>query len=355
VPTPNEPLRVVVWTTGNVVRQAVRAIARRPDLELVGAFARSAAKHGVDVGELCGLDEPLGATATTDVAALLALDPDCVLYSPLHLDVDELAGLLRRGVDVVTTTEMMTATNQGAGARERLQQAALDGDATLFGTGMNPGYAQLLAAVAAGISAGVQRVTVTESVDVSEFVGDANFEAMGWGRPRDDAGHAEAVEAGTAVFAEAVEVLGLLLGVHLDQLRCDVAFAHATEDVQLTSMLIPRDHVAAMDVHWTGVLGGHDVASVQQRWLASTHLDQPWTVEHGYRIEVTGDPNLRLKLDIWPTDEDLANLTRDTMHSIGMRITAVPAVNAIPAVCAARPGIQTYADLPVITSPLQLG
>jgi 2,4-diaminopentanoate dehydrogenase len=32
-----------------------------------------------------------------------------------------------------------------------------------------------------------------------------------------------------------------------------------------------------------------------------------------------------------------------------MIITALPAVNAIPAVCAASPGIRTYADLPLIT------
>jgi hypothetical protein len=67
---------------------------------------------------------------------------------------------------------------------------------------------------------------------------------------------------------------------------------------------------------------------------------------------VVGDPNLRLKLDIWPTDQDLADLTKATMHSIGMRITAVPVVNAIPAVCAASPGIATYATLPTIASPL---
>jgi hypothetical protein len=33
-------------------------------------------------------------------------------------------------------------------------------------------------------------------------------------------------------------------------------------------------------------------------------------------------------------------------------ITAMPVVNAIPAVVAARPGIITYADLPTITARL---
>lgn len=116
-------------------------------------------------------------------------------------------------------------------------------------------------------------------------------------------------------------------------------FAHATQDLELTDMEIRHGHVAAMDVNWNGVKGGRDVVSVRQRWLASSRVEPGWTVEHGYLVEVEGDPNLRLRLDIWPTEDDLANLTRATMHSIGMRITTVPVVNAIPAVCAAAPGL----------------
>jgi hypothetical protein len=344
---------VAVWTTGNVIRQAVRAILLRPDLELVGAFARSREKHGIDVGELCRMDGRLGLSATAEVDELLALDLDCIVYSPLHLDVAELARILLAGVNVVTTAEFVTGSNLAPQARDRLQQAAVEGGATLFGSGMNPGFAQLLAGVATGISMGVRQVTVSESVDVAEFVGDANFEAMGWGRPAGDPGHADDVRAGTAVFAEAVEVLGRILGVdRFDAIRCDVAFAHSTADLELTDMAIPAGHVAGMDVHWNGELDGHDAVRIRQRWLASPHVDPAWTVEHGYRIEVTGDPNLNLKLDIWPTDADLADLTKATMHSIGMRITAVPVVNAIHAVCVAPPGLATYADLPVIASHL---
>lgn len=346
------PLRVAQWTTGNVARQAVRAVLARDDLELVGAFARSPEKDGVDVGVLCGLDRTIGVVATSDADVLLALEPDCVVYTPLHLDALEVGRLLRAGVDVVTTAELVTGTNLGATTRAELTAAAVEGDATLFGSGMNPGYAQLLAAITAGISSGVGRVTVSESVDVAEFVADANFDAMGWGRPSGDPGHAEDVREGTVVFAEAVEVLAELLGIALDDTRCDVEFAHAIEDLELSSMAIAAGHVAAMDVNWVGVLDGHDVVRVQQRWVASSRIEPPWTVEHGYRVEVEGDPNLRLKLDIWPTDADLADLTVSTMHDIGMRITAVPVVNAIPAVCAAPAGLLTYADLPPITSPI---
>ena len=73
--TPRDPYRVVQWTTGNVGKSSVAAIAKNPTLELVGCYAWSPEKAGTDVGELCGI-EPLGVAATNDVDALLALKPD---------------------------------------------------------------------------------------------------------------------------------------------------------------------------------------------------------------------------------------------------------------------------------------
>ena len=64
--------RVVQWTTGNVGKSSVRAIACNPTLVLVGCYAWSPEKVGRDVGELCGM-KPLDVKATNDVEALLAL------------------------------------------------------------------------------------------------------------------------------------------------------------------------------------------------------------------------------------------------------------------------------------------
>ena len=83
------PLRVVQWTTGNVGRRALRAIAAHPGLELVGLYAWSGDKVGRDAGELAGI-EKLGVAATNDVDALIELRPDCVSYTPMWPNVDEL-------------------------------------------------------------------------------------------------------------------------------------------------------------------------------------------------------------------------------------------------------------------------
>lgn len=346
------PLRVVQWTTGNVGREAVAAVVGRPDLELVGVYAHDPAKAGRDAADLCGLPEPTGIAATHDADALLALEPDCVVYNALHLDVDEVARILRAGVNVVTTSELMNGRAAGPDATAALDEAARAGGASLFGAGVNPGFAQLLAAVSAGISRDVRCVSITESVDVQWFAADPNFAAVGWGRPAGDEGHAAEVQAATAVFADALDVLAGLLGAQLDERRCTVEFAHATEDLDIPGMVIAAGHVAGIDVRWDGLIGGDVRVSTRQRWVIGDRIDPPWTVELGYVIAVEGDPNVQVKLDLWPAG-DLAALDMDDFRALGSRITAVPVVDAIPAVCAAPPGIRTYADLPVITATLR--
>ena len=77
---PVKPLRTVVWSTGGVGTIAIDAIRRRPDLELVGVWVHSPEKDGRDVGELAG-GGAIGLAATNDAAALIALEPDCVVYA----------------------------------------------------------------------------------------------------------------------------------------------------------------------------------------------------------------------------------------------------------------------------------
>lgn len=344
-------LRVVQWTTGNVGRQAVGATLLHPGLELVGVYAHDPAKAGKDVAELCGLGEPTGVLATGDAAALFALQPDCVLYNALHFDADEVARILRAGINVVTTSEFLTGSGVGADATATVAAAAIEGGVTILGTGVNPGFAQLFAGLSAGISRDVRSITITESADVTLFANDPNFEAVGWGRPGGDPGHAEDVEAATVVFGDGLDVLAGLVGLTLDERRCTVRFAHATEDLDIPGMVIPAGHVAGMDVDWDGIVDGAARLGIHQRWAIGDKIEPALPVEFGYVVEVAGDPNLRIKLDLWP-DGDLAAMDVDDFRSIGMRITATPAVNAIPAVVAAAPGIRTYADLPVITSPM---
>src|SRR4051812_29424104 len=194
-------IRVVQWTTGNVGKESVKAIVTNPTLELVGCFAWSPAKVGVDVGELVGI-EPVGVAATDDVEALLALEPDCVVYNPMFPSVDELVRILEAGVTVVATAAFITGTNLGAD-RDRLVDACTRGGTSLFGTGVSPGFAELVAVTIAGICSRVDKVVVSETADTTFYDSPDTERPAGVGHPLHDPRLPGMARARTALFREA--------------------------------------------------------------------------------------------------------------------------------------------------------
>lgn len=97
-----QKIRVAQWNTGNVGKLAMQGILDDPRYELVGVYAHSPEKAGVDAGPLCGRPDT-GVKATNDIDAILAAKPDVVVYTPFTGDVDELVKLLENGVNVLST------------------------------------------------------------------------------------------------------------------------------------------------------------------------------------------------------------------------------------------------------------
>jgi hypothetical protein len=337
-------LRVVQWTTGNVGKRSVRAVAAAPDLELVGCYAWSPDKVGTDVGELCGI-EPLGVTATDDVDALLALRPDCVVYNPMWPEVDELVRILEAGVNVVSTAAFIDGSALGAG-RDRIADACARGGSTVFGTGISPGWVELVAIASAGICERIDKVSVHEGSDTTLYDSPATELPCGFGRPIDDPELPGMAAAGTAVFGEAVAMLADALGIELDEIRCEAEYARTTEDVVMDSWTIAAGCVAGVAASWQGRVGDRTVVELTVRWKKGQTLEPEWQIEEGHVIQIDGLPTVRTTLEYLPPPDFEATTFADFMV-LGMIMTALPAVNAIPLVVAAQPGIKTYVDLGV--------
>jgi hypothetical protein len=347
-------LRVIQWTTGNVGKEAVKGVLAHPELHLVGCFAHSPEKLGRDVGELCGI-APLGFAAGDDVDALLALDADCVVYTPLFPDVDELCRILEAGVNVVTSAGFVTGWGIGDEARRRLEAAALRGGASIFGSGMTPGFNNLIGLISAGCSRRIEKVTVLESARADVMPSPETYDAIGMGWEADAAGLAQAAENGSRVFGDGVCLMADALGVELTEIRCAPAFTYATRDLDLGWFAIGKGCVAGVEVTWQGYRGERCVVELIGRWLMSEHSEPTWEILHGWRCQVDGYPGVKASVSIDPSPAALREIAVDPTQAfiaIGMSVTAMPVVNAIPAVCAAAPGIRTYADLPLITGRL---
>lgn len=340
------PYRVVQWTTGNVGKSSVAAIARNPTLELIGCYAWSPDKAGKDVGELVGI-APLGVTATNDVQALLALKPDVVVYNPMWIDVDELVEILSAGVNVVATASFITGHNQGKG-RDRIAEACHKGGSTMFGSGISPGYVNQLAIVAAGICDRVDKVTVNEAADTTFYDSPETEKPVGFGQPIDHPDLQAMTAHGTGVFGEAVRMIGDALGIEFDEVRCDAEYAQTTEDLDLGSWTIPAGGVAGVFVSWKGIVGGKTRVELTLRWRKGQTLQPDWQIDQdGWVIEVAGRPTVTMKVGFLPPP-DFEATTLEEFMVLGHIMTATPPINAIPAVVNAAPGIVTYNDLPLI-------
>ena len=328
--------RVVQWTTGNVGTSSVRAIVANPGLELVGCFAFSPDKVGRDVGELCGLD-PVGVVATDDVDALLALEPDCVVYNPMWSDVDELVRILSAGVNVVSTAAFITGHNLGAD-RDRIVEACQKGGSTILGSGISPGFIELLAIVSSTICDRVDKITISEVADSTFYDSPLTEIPAGFGSPIDDPDLQAKTAHGTAVFGEAVRLVADALGVELDDITCEGEYAQTTEDLDLGSWTIQAGCVAGVAASWKGWVGGKDVVQLDVRWRKGQTLEPDWKVDHdGWKIQIDGMPTVTLDVGLLPPPDFQAETIEEFMV-IGHVITAMPPINAIPAVVAAEPG-----------------
>ncbi|MGE2724179.1 dihydrodipicolinate reductase [Mycolicibacterium pulveris] len=344
---PNTAYRVVQWTTGNVGKSSVKAIAKNPNYELVGLYAWSDDKVGRDAGELAGT-EPLGVKATDDVDALLALKPDVVVYNPMWINVDELVRILSAGVNVVSSASFITGHNLGA-ERDRLEEACKKGGATLFGSGVSPGFAELLTIVAATACDRVDKITIAESADTTLYDSPDTERPVGFGTAIDDPNLEPMAATGTAVFAEAVRLVADSIGVELDEITCVAEYAQTTEDLVMASWTIPAGHVAGVYVRWLGIAGGDTVVEISVRWKKGQTLEPDWQLDgDGWKITIDGRPTVNLAVGFLPPQDMIESATSiEDFFELGHIMTAMPPIHAIPAVIAAPPGIATYNDLPL--------
>jgi hypothetical protein len=340
-------IRVIQWATGGVGRAAIEGVLSHPDLELVGCWVHSAGKHGQDAGVIAGTG-PVGVTATTSAEEILALDADCVVYSPLVPDDDELAALLRSGKSVVTPVGWIYPD---PARTVPLEEACRAGGSTLHGTGIHPGgITERFPLMVSGVSARVTHVRAEEFSDIRTYgAPDVIRHVMAFGGTPEEALASPMAALLGGGFRASVRMvvaeMGFAADPHVETIQ-EVAVATAPIDSPIGT--IERGLVAARRFHWRALVGGVPVVTATVNWLmGEEHLDPDWSFGpegERFEVEVTGDPSVKLTIKGLQPETVEAGLVRNP----GIVATANHCVNAIPYVVAAEPGIKTYLDLPLI-------
>jgi len=346
-------LRVVQFSTGNVGRHALRQLMERRELELVGVHASGADKIGRDAAELCGLDEPSGIVATDDLDALVALGADCVVYMTQaetrpQQAIDELTAFLSAGTNVVATSLVWLVYPPHADAwlTEPLEAACRAGGTTMYVNGVDPGFSgDVLPLAALGLTGRADTVLVQEICDYGSY-DDAAFTGVsfGFGTTPDTVPMLFLPGVLASIWGGPVRLLADELGVELEEMRERYEPWVATEPIDCTMMHVAPGEVAAVRFAVEGMVGGRPriVMEHVNRLTAAAAPDWPVAPEGRpgvHRVVVTGSPGVEINahLGLDGTDHNVA----------GVVATAAAAVNAIPSVCVAPPGLVSRRDLPI--------
>ncbi len=342
-------LKVVQWATGGVGVAAIRGVLDHPDLELAGCWVHSEAKNGKDVGELIGTG-PIGVTATNSIDAILALPADAVIYAPLMAEADEVAALLRSGKNIVTPVGWLYPSDKQATA---MRAAALEGNATLHGTGIAPGgISEKFPLLLSAMSTGVTFVRAEEFSDLRSYhAPDVLRYVMGFGDTPEKAMTGPMQKMLDGGFIQAVKMVVDAVGFNADpRIRASQEVAVATAAIDSPMGSIEPGQVAARRFHWEALIDDQPVVRVTVNWLmGEENLDPAWAfgpAGQRYEIEVKGNPDFTVTIKGFQGE-----ITEDgSAVETGIIATAAHCVNSVAAVCAAPPGIATYLDLPLISA-----
>ena len=282
------PHRVVVWSTGGVGSNAVKALTRRPDLDLVGVWVHNAEKVGRDVGELVGLD-PLGVLATDDADALVALAPDCVIYAASGPErgagaAPDYERLLAAGINVVTTTstELVFPPSADEALRVRLQDAATSGGASLYASGIFPGFASdELAVLLTTMSRNIHTLRLIEiSLNDHYPVADVMMDGLGFARDLDFEPFIAVPGIISTLWRGPIELIASGLGVELDEIRGRLERRLTERDLEVAFGTVPAGTVGAVRTIAAGMVDGRMTwSTTSSEWPAmSPATGQPRTM-----------------------------------------------------------------------------
>lgn len=347
-------IRVAQLGTGNVGVHSLKALISNPEFELTGVWVSSDAKAGKDAAELAGLDESTGVLATTDLDAVLATEPQCAVYNAMADNrlpeaLEDYRRVLAAGVNIVGSGPVFLQYPWQVLPEELikpLEDAAREGNSSLFVGGIDPGFANdLLPMALAGTCQSVEQVRCMEIVDYATYDSAVvMFDVMGFGKPLEETPILLQPGVLSLAWGSVVRQLAAGLGISLDEVTEKYERVPAPEAFDIASGHVPEGSAAALRFEVLGMVDGRPAVVLEHITRLREDLcpewPQPAQPGGSYRVEITGEPSYAM-------DICLSSRRGDHNHA-GLVATAMRVVNAIPAVVAAPPGIQTTLDLPLI-------
>ncbi len=329
--------KIIQWYTGDIACHQVRVITRCPFMQIVGAVVHHEEKVGKDVGEIAGIDA-IGVITTKDLDEALAIDADVVLYNPPLERYDEIIQILASGKNVISIMSGWNPTKKDCWPD--IQQACKVGKSSLYGTGLNPGLSYELALMASSCCTQVDSVYI-KTCEQQSSLSEVFLTAFGFGKTELELeGNADFTYS---IFKNLLDITDLIaekLNLPHDGRKFETQFEPCRKEYN-DKILIKKGTMGGLLVKASSSNQGDPIVTIELRFLlddeyVSSEFLSGRPKQGWIEVDVRGTPGSRITHEVY-MEEDV----------IGTWSTGTRAINAIPFVCEAEPGLLSPLDLPL--------
>lgn len=328
-----EEAKTVLYGVGAVGSLIAKCLLEREGVKLVGAIDIAKEKAGKDLGDVLGLGKSLGLAVSNDVDAVLSeTRPHVVVHatsSQFKKVFPQLTDIVEHGINVVSTCEELSYPYRAEPhLAKQLDALAKETQATVLGTGINPGF--LMDTLVIALTAVCQKI---DKIRASRVMNAATrrvpFQRK-IGAGLSIGAFRQAIERGLITghvgLEQSMAMIGAALAWNLENIGVDqVEPVVAEKAVRSEAVEVKAGHVAGLRQVGRGYRGGREVIMLDfQAYIGAK--------EEYDSIQIEGVP---------PVNQKITPCVHGDLGTVAM------VVNSIPKVINAQPGLVTMRDLPV--------
>ena len=328
-------IRVLQWGLGAMGGGMARLMLEKSGLEIVAAVDGRPDFVGKDLGEVLGVKKNLGVTITNNPESVLDKEKiDIVTMATTSWTKDlmsDLRKILVAGINCVTIAEEMSdAEAQNPTLAAEIDALAKQNNVSVLGTGVNPGFVlDLLIVTLTGGCHSVERVEASRVNDLSPY-GPTVMKSQGVGTTPEAfrAGVADGSIVGHVGFPESIHLISEALGLSVDRIEQSREPIISSVYRETPYVKVEPGMVAGCAHIGIGYRGDQEVVRLVHPQQIHPYLENQDTGDY---IHVYGVPEIRMSIK-----PEIA----------GGTATISLAVNMIPHVVQATPGLKRMIDLP---------
>ncbi len=331
---PKESKKVLLWGLGAMGGGMASMLSGKKGVRIVGALARTKRRDGHDLGEVTGTGR-VGVAITSDPYEAFKAKPDITLINTASFVKDvfpEIKFALEHGSDVITIAEEMAypwaSDKELAHEIDRLAKSS---GKTVLGTGINPGFIlDTLVVALTGICMDVKHIHAKRVNNLAPF-GPTVMRTQGVGTEVEEfkSGIETKDIVGHVGFLQSAYLIASSLGWELDEVVEEREPIVTKVERKTKYAHVMPGQVAGCRHTARAYSGGKEVIFLEHPQQICPEAEG---VETGDYITIDATPPVNL------------SIRPEIPGGIG---TIAIAVNMIPAVLGAGPGLVTMADLPV--------